>query len=154
MKIKAYPHRSLNTSKGVLRSPELATCTFEGIKQNLKRQLVTDVKRISTKKNNQIINTNIYILTSNSPKPPPILKIGCIITKVATYILNPLRSYNCQKFSHHESRCTRAKICKNWKGWIRPPGSHLPVLKCVNCQEYLADSRFCDVWKKERDNKN
>ena len=45
MKIKAYPHRSLNTSKGVVRSPELATYTIEEIKQNLKKQLVTDVKK-------------------------------------------------------------------------------------------------------------
>ena len=32
MKIKAYPHISLNTSKGVVRNPELATCTIEEIK--------------------------------------------------------------------------------------------------------------------------
>ena len=125
MKIKAYPHGSLNISEEKVRSPEVATCAFEQIKQNLKKQLVTDVKRIS-KKNNQIIDTNTYILTFNSPKPP-ILKI-CDITNVDIYIPNPLRCYNCQKFGHHVIRCTRAKICKNFeKDESDHHRSHLPV---------------------------
>ena len=127
MKIKAYPHRSLNTSKGVVRSPELATCTIEEIKQNLKKQLVTDVKRISIKKKNQVVNTNTYILVFNSPNPPPKLKIGYIIAKVDIYISNPLRCYNWQKFGHHESRCTRRKICKNCGMDGSVSGSRLPV---------------------------
>ena len=113
MKIKAYPHRSLNTSKGMKRSPELTTCTIEEIKLNLKKQLVTDIKRISIKKNNQVVNTNTYILMFDSPKPPTKLKIGYIIAKVDIYIPNPLQHYKYQKFGHYESWCTRRKICKN-----------------------------------------
>ena len=48
--IKTYPHKSLNTSKGVVRSKELSLCTLEEIKKELKRQDVIDVKRVSIKK--------------------------------------------------------------------------------------------------------
>ena len=152
MKIKAYPHRSLNTSKGMVRSPELATCTIEEIKQNLKKHLVTDIKRILIKINNEVVNTNTYILSFNSPKPPPKLKIGYIIVKVYIYIPNPLWCYNCQKFGHHESRCTRRKIYKNcgMDGSDNQEATH-QWLKCVNCrEEHLAGSRFCEAWKQKK----
>ena len=45
MKMKLYSHRSFKTSKGAVRSPELATFTIEEIKQNMKKQLMTDVKK-------------------------------------------------------------------------------------------------------------
>ena len=54
LKIKAYPHNSLNSSKGVVRSPDLSLCTLDEIKSNLCKQGVIDAKRISIKRNNQI----------------------------------------------------------------------------------------------------
>ena len=94
MKIKAYPHRSINNSKGVVRSPELATCTIEEIKLNLKKQFVTDIKRISINKKNQIVNTNIH--TFNSPNLPPKLKIGYIIAKVCVCVSSSSSSSSCR----------------------------------------------------------
>ena len=37
MKIKAYPHRSLNTSQGMVRNSELSSCFIEEIKHNLRK---------------------------------------------------------------------------------------------------------------------
>ena len=68
--VKTYPHKSLNTSKGVVRSKELSLCTLEEIKKELKRQDVIDVKRVSTKKEGKSIETNIYIMTFNTPRIP------------------------------------------------------------------------------------
>ena len=42
--VKTYPHKSLNESK------ELSLCTLEEIKRELKKQGVTEMKRISIKK--------------------------------------------------------------------------------------------------------
>ena len=95
LKIKVYPHNTLNLSKGVVRSPDLSLCTLDEIKNNLRGQGVTDAKQISIKRNNQIIPTNTYILNFNTPKPPTEIKIGYLITKVETYIPNPLRCHNC-----------------------------------------------------------
>ena len=50
IKIKTYPHNSLNTCKGVVKSHELSLCTLDEIKTNLKDQNVTEIWRIQIKK--------------------------------------------------------------------------------------------------------
>ena len=81
LNIKTYPDRTLNFSKGVIKSPDLASCFLEEIK-HLEQQGVTDVRRIS-------IDT--YILTFKKPKIPTGIKIGYINAEIETYIPNPLR---------------------------------------------------------------
>jgi len=153
MKIKAYPHRSLNISRGVVRSSQLSSCSIEEIKLNLKKQQVSEVKRITIRKNDQLIDTNTYILTFNTPKPPPKLKIGYMMERVETYIPNPLRCYNCQKYGHHESRCTRKKICKKCgEDGSDHPESTCNQIKCANCKgDHSVDSRICEAWKREKE---
>ena len=43
--VKTYPHKSLNISKGVVRSKKLSLCTIEEIKSGMRKQGVTEVKR-------------------------------------------------------------------------------------------------------------
>ena len=62
IKIKSYPHTTLNTSRGVIKSSE--------IKTNLNSQGVIDVRRISIRRNGKTIETNTYILTFNQPQVP------------------------------------------------------------------------------------
>ena len=109
--IKAYPHERLNTSKGVIRNGELSLCSITEIKNELKKQNVIDVKRITIKKQNEIIETNTYVLTFNNPKPPLEMKIGYTVVKVETYIPNPRRCHNCQKYGHLKEHCTRKQVC-------------------------------------------
>ena len=47
MKCRAYLHEKLNTSKGVIRSRELALAREEEIESALGKQGVTDIRRIS-----------------------------------------------------------------------------------------------------------
>ena len=65
--VKIDPHKSLNVSKGVLWSKELLICSIEEIKRELKKQRVTDVKRVSIKKEGKMIETNTYIMAFNTP---------------------------------------------------------------------------------------
>ena len=81
------------------------------IKNELKKQNVIDVKRISIKKKIEIIETNTYILTFNYLKPPLEIKIGYTVVKVETYIPNPRRCHNCQNYGHLKKHCTRKKVC-------------------------------------------
>ena len=114
-----------------MRSPDLSLCTLDEIKNNLRKQGITDAKQIFIKRNNQIIPTNTYILKFNTPKPPTEIKIGYLITKVETYIPNPLRCHDCQKFGPHKEKCTRPPICKN----CRETGNHIDCQqppKCAN----------------------
>ena len=94
LNIKIYPHPTLNFSKGVIKFPDLASCSLEKIGLHLKLLGITGVRRISIWKETRIIDTNMYILTFNKSTTPTSIKIGYINTKIETYSLNPLR---CQK---------------------------------------------------------
>ena len=60
--MKAYTYYLLNSSKGVVRSSDLSLCTLDEIKTNLYKQNINDAQRISIKKNNQTILTNIFLV--------------------------------------------------------------------------------------------
>ena len=154
LKIKSFPHFSLNTSKGVVRSSELSLCTLDEIKTYLKNQGVSDVKRITINRNQETITTNTYIFTFNTSQVPKEIKVGYNLIKVNPYIPNPLRCYNCQKFGHHESKCLKPTVCKK----CGESGSdHIELscsnpTKCPNCQgNHTADSKDCIVWKREKE---
>ena len=153
LKVKGYAHISLNTSKGLVRSSELSLCTSDEIKTHLQYQGVSDVKRITIKRNDDIINTNTYIFTFNTSQAPTELKVGYNIIQVNPYIPNLLRCYNCQKFGHHESKCLKSPICKK----CGESGSdHVELtctnpINCANCQcSHPADSKECAVCKMEK----
>ena len=55
---KTYLHPTLNFSKGVIKSPDLALCSFEEIRLNLKPLGITDMRIISIRKETRIIDTN------------------------------------------------------------------------------------------------
>ena len=114
VKIKAFAHLSLNTSKDVVRSSELSLCTLDELKSHLANQGVTDIKRISIKQNEETINTITYILAFNKSSLPKELKVGYNLIKVSPYIPNPLRCYNCKKFGHHETKCLKSPVCKKY----------------------------------------
>lgn len=82
MKIKAYPHRSLNTSSGLVRSPELSACSSEEIKINLAS--IGFKENIIIRNINQLIDINSYILAFSILKLPPELKIDYMMVKVDT----------------------------------------------------------------------
>lgn len=62
-------------------------------KKQLKNQGVTEVKRITTKIEGKIKETNIYIMTFNTPTTPKELKIGYNIEKNATVHPKPLEMF-------------------------------------------------------------
>ena len=91
IKIKTYPHNSLNTYKGVMKSHKLSLCTLDEIKTNLKDQNVTEFKL-----------KNTYILTFSTHKIPKEIKIGYQKINVEPYFPNPLRGLDTIKTSVHD----------------------------------------------------
>lgn len=63
--MKAFCHPSLKNSKGVICTRELQDMDEADITSELNHMGVIDVKRISIKKDGQIIPTGTYILTSD-----------------------------------------------------------------------------------------
>ena len=113
LKCSVKPHSSLNTSKGIVRCPALSKVTTEHIIEFMGEQGVTDVRRITVRRDGVLKPTNTFVLTFNTPILPTVVKIGFIQVKVDVYIPNPLRCYNCQVFGNHENKCGRHPVCCN-----------------------------------------
>ena len=101
LKCSVTPHSPLNTSKGIIRCPALSRVTRNDIKEGMVEQGVTDVCRITVRRDGETKLTNTYVVTFNSPNLPTVVKIGFMQVKVDVYIPNPLRFYHCQVFGHH-----------------------------------------------------
>ena len=153
-KCRAYPHEKLNTSKGVIRSRELALATEDEIASALGKQGVTNIKRISIRKGEERIQTNTYILTFNKPQTPKEVKIGYCLERVKQYVPAPLRCFKCQKCGHHREACRGRQTCSKC-GEKDPDHAEEDCLKetrCANCQlDHPAYARTCTVYQKEKE---
>ena len=103
--VEVTRHKTLNSSKGIIRDRNLKGESEENIKEYFENQGVTNVKRFKVKKGQDYVNTNTILLTFNTVVRPKSLKIFFQIIPVELYVPNPLRCYNCQKFGHHEDKC-------------------------------------------------
>ncbi|XP_055956895.1 uncharacterized protein LOC130012873 [Patella vulgata] len=149
--IKVTPHNSLNFSRGVIRSQDLEGSNEEEMLENLSSQGVTVVKRISTKRNGNIIQTNTYIVTFNKPELPKTIKAGFRLIPVSPYIPNPLRCFQCQRFGHSKNVSKGKPICARCgQDGHESETCQLPY-HCANCKgAHFAYSRECPLWKKEK----
>ena len=67
--VKVSPHRSLNTSRGVIRSRDIADCNVEEIVEELQPQGVTAASIIHVRDGDSRRRTNTVVLTFASPQP-------------------------------------------------------------------------------------
>ena len=126
--------------------------TSDDIKEGMVEQRVTDVRRITVRRDGDTKLMNTYVLiTFNSPTLPTVVKIGFMQVKVDVYIPNPLRCYSCQVFGHHENKCGRHPVCCNCgePEHYGPSGVCDKPAKCVNCSgDHPANSKQCPQWEK------
>ena len=154
IKVKTCSHKTLNKSKGVVRSAELSLCSIEEIEKELKNHGVLKAKRMTSWRNNQPIKTNTYILTFDKPKLLKEIKIGYTITKVEPYIPNLLRCYRCQKYGHHEELCRGKTTCGKCgqKDPDHPTNECNNGVKCANCRgDHPVYAKICENWRKEKE---
>ena len=76
--------------------PALNRVTIDDIREGMVEQGVTDVRRITVRRDGVVKLTNTYVLRFNSPNLLKVVKIGFMQVKVDVYIPNPLRCYSCQ----------------------------------------------------------
>ena len=91
IEIDAEAHRSLNTSKGVIRDyhKDLLHMSDEDIQKELSTEGVKNVSRFILKKEGKEIKTNTLFVTFDLSAPPEKLKLGYYIVSVQPYIPNP-----------------------------------------------------------------
>ena len=109
--VKVSSHRSLNTSRGVIRSRDIADCNIEEIVEELQPQGVTAASIIHVRDGDSRRRTNTVILTFASPQPPKYITAGYLRVPVEPYIPNPLRCFNCQKYGHSSRACKSTALC-------------------------------------------
>jgi len=145
--VQASAHnRTLNSSKGVIKCADLKLCTKEEIIEELRPQGVVDSFNITVKSGENRRPTNTFILTFNTPTAPPHINIGYLRVKVNTYVPNPLRCFNCQKFGHGNKFCRSETVCCRCSGKHTEEGWENAV-KCTNCSRpHMASSKECPVW--------
>ena len=136
-KYRAYLYEKFNTSKGVIRSRELALATEDEIASALGKQGVTNIKRISIKKGEQRIQTNTYILTFNKPYTPKEVKISYCLERIEQYVPAPQRCFTCQKFGHHREACRGRQTCAKCgeKDLDHAEEGCLKKIPCAKCQQ-------------------
>jgi hypothetical protein len=150
--VRVTEHRSLNTSKGVVRNFELAQMEPSEITDNLSTQGVTAARVIKQTRNGIVRNTATVVLTFGTPVLPTEIKAGYLILKVEPFIPNPLRCFGCQAFGHHQSTCTRTKVCPKCSLTAHGEEPCTAQVKCANCSaDHPAYATSCPLWIREKE---
>ncbi|GFW92125.1 RNA-directed DNA polymerase from mobile element jockey, partial [Trichonephila clavipes] len=145
------PHKSLNSSHGVISEPDLLTTSDAEILEGFSDQGVTQVRRITIKKDSTIVPTKHLILTFNNPRLPNTIKAGYLNCKIRPYIPNPLRCFKCQRFGHSQTSCRGQLTCSRCASVGHSSTDCTLEPKCVNCtQSHPSDSKLCQKWKLEK----
>ena len=149
--IKISNHPTLNSSKGVIKCPELKGFSENEIKQELVNMGlgVIDVHRVKITKDSDRIETNTLFLTFATPSPPKSIKVGYLRVPVTPFVPSPLRCFRCQRYGHSSKTCNSPEICRNCGQEKHDEECTLPT-KCANCKEsHPANSKKCPTWIKE-----
>ena len=109
--VRVSIHKALNSSRGVICCHELSGMTETEIKKELQEQGVVEVHRVTVKKDTEKVPTNTLFLTFNTPELPKEITVGYLKVKVALFVPNPMRCFNCNKFGHTSQRCKVAAKC-------------------------------------------
>ena len=97
--VRVSVHKTLNSSQGVIRCQDLADLSEVEIQDELKDQGVAGVPRV-TLKEGKVIPTNTLFLTFGSPELTKEITVGYLKVKVALFVPNPMRCFNCNRFGH------------------------------------------------------
>ncbi|GFS80391.1 uncharacterized protein TNCV_3448181 [Trichonephila clavipes] len=144
--------KSIKRLRGVISEPDLLSTSGSEILEGFSDQGVIQVRRITIKKDSNIIPTKHLILIFNSPKLTTTVKAGYLNCKIRAYIPNPLRCFKCQRFGHSQIACRGQLTCSRCASVGHSSADCSLEQKCVNCsQPHSSDSKQCPKWKAEKE---
>ncbi|GFW40960.1 uncharacterized protein TNCV_4370081 [Trichonephila clavipes] len=145
--ITVAPHSTLNFSRGVISPADFLNVSTEEIKENMKAQKVCDVRRITIRRDGQVLNTKHLILTFSTPDLPQTVKMAYIRCPVRPYIPNPLRCFQCQRYGHSKNVCRGQPTCPRCGNRATTAQIVKKKEQCLNCKgDHPAYSRSCPTW--------
>jgi hypothetical protein len=144
--ISSTPHRTLNTSRGVIRyrDEDLDDLSDEEICEELAPQGVIHVKRFISKRNGQTVKLNTFLITFNFPTILSSIRMGLYNDKVSPYVPNPIRCIKCQIFGHGKGQCNGKLKCFKCSEEDHEGFDCNNNAKCSNCgQPHMTSSKDC-----------
>ena len=119
------------------------------IKTELQEQVVVEVHSVTVKKDTEKIPTSTLFLTFNTRDLPKEITVGYLKVKVALFVPNPMRCFNCNKFGHTSQRrkvVAKCPGCGKDKHKGRCEG---PKLRSNCSGPHASSARDCPVWQKK-----
>lgn len=142
----------MNTTCGVVSDDDLIDLTEAELLEGWIEQNLINVKRITLRCDGKEIRTKHLILTFDSSVLPGSIEAGHLKLLVRPYVLNPLRSFKCQRFGHSSQDCRGRQTCAKCSAHEHSSESCENSLHCANCDgKHAAYSWSCPSWKKEKE---
>ena len=152
-RVTITPHRTLNSCRGVIRSPAFRGLSDKEILDDLKCQGVKNIRRILRREEGHLKPTDILVMSFDSPEiPKHPINYDEHEYRVCPYIPKPMRCFKCQAYGHTQKSCKNKIRCSKCgqKGHserdCRSQSAH-----CFHCSgDHPAYSRNCPRWTKEQ----
>lgn len=153
--VKVAYHPTLNFTKCVVTCWEAIDMKESELMEYLAPQGVTQVYRMTKKKDGLVTPLPTLIVTVLGTVAPEHLKFGPLIVQTRPYIPDPMMCYNCWKIGHTKRRCTNKPVCGRC-GREHPldPGTECKQPEfCVRCEktDHSSYKRSCKVYLDEKE---
>ena len=149
------PHRSMNSTKGIIYAPQLLKYTEEKLLREFEEQGVSEVRRMMKTVNGATTPQPQLVLTFDRLRLPEVIHAAWYRYKVRAFIPRPMRCFHCQEFGHALDSCRRksqgfSPVCvtcgEESHGECRNPPS------CVHCGgDHPSSSNQCDMYLFEKE---
>ncbi|GFQ65065.1 uncharacterized protein TNCT_704631 [Trichonephila clavata] len=104
------------------------------------------------RRDGQVRNTKHLILTFSTPDLPQTVKMAYIRCLVQTYIPNPLRCFQCQRYGYSKFFCRGQPTCLRCGESDHDSAESTKKEQCTNFKgEHPAYSRSCQTWIREKE---
>ena len=121
------------------------------IKTELQEHGVVEVQRVTVKRDTEKIPISTLFLSFNTPDLPKEITLGYLKVKVALFVPNPMRCFNCNKSGHTSQRCKVAEKCPDC-GKDKHEGRCKGLKLFSNCYgPHASSAKDCPVWQKEKE---
>lgn len=149
-KVKVSEHSSLNTVQGLIYCKASRYLTEDEITEGLADEKVVAVRKIKRKVGDNLVDTNLCILTFKKSTLPSSIKFGYHSVLVEVYIPSPLRCLNCFRFGHTRKYCKSDRICASCSDKFHDPSACSTGSRCINCKgDHSNWSKDCPQFKRE-----
>ncbi|XP_055604102.1 uncharacterized protein LOC129752339 [Uranotaenia lowii] len=152
--VEVIDHPTYSFTKGVVYEPDTKDWNESALLEELSREGVTAVKRITTKdkKTGTTKNTPLLILTFKGTIRPKHIHFGMLRINVRTYYPSVLQCRSCAAYGHTRKHCSSEAVCMNCsqKHNLDDDTDCPNPAHCYHCNgAHSPISKSCPVFRKE-----